>query len=374
MRYYPTIQRVLFAITLLGVLAVFLVACSDDDDDTTTATTSNATPQNYNGPGSKWDVNLAADGTFTIEMRPSVTEAIAMSITGTYQRLSASGFLDLTVTSATGTGAPSAGDRAYALEALGYALLLHPIDNSGQLIPMVTSGACPTSDLVANWVIVKKASAAAADDADRDFFGQFNYTAADQSANLPTRRALANSFQDGGAQALGSGTCADGILSLADGVMYLTSNGGAIVHTSVDNPSDASFIFGLAQKAITAVANLDAEYAGLLFDDNQSSDAKISPISMTCSSGACTGAIVTDVLTGTVSSETVTINLSGTPDALGNGLITGTIVNGSDSGNLACMVDINVLDSGKQMLSCVGQSPSDNSKMFNVLMVSKDSA
>ena len=46
------------------------------------------------------------------------------------------------------------GEKAYALEVPGYAMLLKPLD-SGQLISMVSAGACPEEDIEANWVIVK---------------------------------------------------------------------------------------------------------------------------------------------------------------------------------------------------------------------------
>ncbi len=153
--------------------------------------------------------------------------------------------------------------------------------------------------------------------------------------------------------------------------MYLTSNGGAIVHTGLDDEEDASFIFALGQKEVAATAMLDGSYAGFLFDDNQSSGEKISLVSMECASGECSVNVVEDAEAGTLSSESVTIDLSGTPDALGNGLITGTITN-DGTGNLACLADINVLNSGQQLISCVGQSPGDQSKMFNVLFVSNN--
>ena len=73
------------------------------------------------------------------------------------------------------------------------------------------------------------------------------------------------------------------------------------------------------------------------------------------------GALVTNIDTGAVSNETVTVNLNGTPDQLANGLIAGTIVN-TTSGSLACMADVGVLGTSTKMISCVGQSPGDNQK------------
>ena len=130
------------------------------------------------------------------------------------------------------------------------------------------------------------------------------------------------------------------------------------------------FIFALSQKAIADVANLDADYARVLFDDSMTGGQKIQPVALSCTAGICTGTIVTNVTTGATSAETVTVTLDGTPDDLGNGLITGTIASGADTGNLACMADRDVLGSGRIMVSCVGQSPGDNGNMFNVLFTS----
>ena len=184
-----------------------------------------------------------------------------------------------------------------------------------------------------------------------------------------TLRQGACAYADG-VQALDGGTCADGIMSVEDAVMYLTSNGGAIVHTQINEPDDGSFIFALAQKAIAVGTNLTADYAGVLFDDSMADGQKIQPVAMSCTEGNCTGTVVTDVSTGALSAETVAVTLNGTPDALGAGLVTGTITSGADTGNLACMADVDVLGTGRKMVSCVGQSPGDNSNMFNVLFTS----
>jgi hypothetical protein len=349
---------------LLCACTLFVYGCAEEESEEDAAQALN-----YNGPGSKWDVSLV-DGGFTITMRESVDAAVALTVEGTYQRM-ASGFLVLTVSSSQGAEGPEAGAQAWAVEVPGYALILKPMDDgSDQVIPMVVAGSCPENDVAANWVMVKKASAAAADDADREFFGTFAYSTETNTAMLPVRRALANAFQDAGAQALAGGACEGGIMTVEDAVMYLTSNGGAIVHTEVNNPDDGSFIFALAQKAIADVNNLDADYAGVLFDDSMTEGQKIQPVALSCTAGACTGTIVTDVTTGATSAESVTVTLDGVPDDFGNGLITGTIASGADTGNLACMADTGVLDSGRIMVSCVGQSPGDNSNMFNVLFTS----
>ncbi|VAW62354.1 hypothetical protein MNBD_GAMMA11-316 [hydrothermal vent metagenome] len=352
---------------------LFLQGCSSGSGGGSTQ----GTGQNYSGPGSKWDISLAGDGTFNIIHYPSIGANSDYTVQGNYIRQS-SGFVTLTVTGGSGTGNPPVGSEAWAIEVPGYAFLLRPVDDD-QLVAMVTSGACPTADIDANWVVVKKDDNfngnAGADLADNDFFGTFNYDSATDTASLPVFKSLTSGFPSLTADTFPNGSCSGGIMELGDAAMYLTITGGAIVHIGVDTPNDAtddSFIFALTQKAITNVNNLDASYAGILFDDNMDIGQQISPVKLTCTSGSCAGSLVSNVITGAaVQGATAEVELTGTVDSIAPGLITGTIsYDGTVTGNLACMADINALSTGKKIISCVGQSPDDNQAMFNVIFVS----
>ncbi|MEM7377558.1 MAG: hypothetical protein AAF460_08645, partial [Pseudomonadota bacterium] len=251
---------------------------------------------------------------------------------------------------------------------------LSPMESgSDQVIPMVASGSCPTADFAANWVIVKKSNSSDATSSSRDFFGSYQYTAATSTANLPSVHALDNSFTNQGANSLGTSTCADGIALVSDAVMYLTTNGGAIVHTQVSDPNESSFIFALAQKAITNVANFDGDYAGMVFDGNFSAGARLIPAAMTCTSGTCSGTLLSGPENTATASDPWTLALTNTVDDPSAGLITGTLTdNGSaNTGNVACMIDSDVLGTGKRIMSCVGQSPGDNTQMVNAIFTSK---
>ncbi len=330
--------------------------------------------QTYTGAGSRWDVELASDNTFTITHRPSASGAVDMTVNGTYQAL-ASGFLKLTVGSATGTGAPSPGDAGYALNVPGYVFILKPIDpNSDQIIPMIKSGSCPTGNMSANWVMVKADAGADATDASRDFYGTFAFDTGTQTASLPSRYNFNQT--DLGSQALASGTCKDGVLTVAGADMFLTDGAGAIVHLGVDTPNDPAddqIVFGFARQSVGSVNALDGSYAGLLFDGSGGAGSKIMPVAVSCSSGSCTGNMVTDIDNNVLSSDSVTITLT-TADNPSTGFVTGTIDSnqpGSTPGQLTCMVNLDAQGSGRNIMSCVGQSPGDNSQMFNVLLVSK---
>ncbi len=359
--------------TLTGSLLIGCGGSSSSSDDVSST--------DYNGPGSKWDLSMKDDGTFHIDHRPDINSAIDYTVDGTYTRHD-SGFVSLTVTGGEGTDAPVAGSQAWALEVPGYAFMLKPVD-SDQLVAMVKSGECPTGDIDANWVIVKHDTSgghADANNAGRDFAGTFHFDYATQTPSLPAKKALSSGYPSvaGGGIDPGAVTCQDGIMNVPGAVMYLTANGGAIVHTDGMSPNDEtddSFIFGLGQKAITHINDADGDYAGMLFDDNMGNGNKIHPVALNCVSGSCTGYLVTDITTGAVSADTVTINLTAINEIGGdvlNGFMTGTIDDGFGTpGNMICMADPNALNTGKKIVSCVGQSPGDANDMFNVLFVSK---
>ncbi|RMG28234.1 MAG: hypothetical protein D6721_09000 [Gammaproteobacteria bacterium] len=299
-----------------------------------------------------------------------------MTVEGTYEELT-SGFLKLTVSSASGANAPHVGDAAYALNVPGYVFILKPMDpGSDQIIPMVKSGSCPTSNLSANWVTVTAERGMNASDSNQDFYGTFTFDPASSQASLPSRYNFDQT--DLGSLSLPPGSCNEGVLTLTGADMFLTDNGGAIVHLGVDTPSDPSddqIIFGFAQQSIGDVANLAGDYAGLAFDGNRTSGTGIFPVSITCdNAGNCTGKGIVDIDTNTLTNESVDITLS-TADNPSTGFITGTVIDtnqpGSTPGKLGCVVNLNAQGSGKNIISCVGQSPGDNTKIFNILFISK---
>lgn len=335
--------------------------------------------QNYSGPGSKWDLTLAGDGTFNIDhyqtgdlINPDYT------VQGNYTRES-SGFVTLTTTGGTGTGYPPPGSTAWAVEVPGFAFMLKPVGDD-QIIPMIEAGNCPTSNYLGNFVVVKKDLTnngdSGADLANRDFFGSFTFDVSTSVTTLNVLKSLTAGFPDtiSNAVALEAGTCSQGVMSLSSSVVYLTTSGGGIVHLGTDTPSnsaDDSFLFALEQKAITNISNLDGTYAGILFDQNSSPGQQIQPVKLSCTSGSCSGSLVSDVVTGaTVPNSTASVNLLTVDTFSAPGLMTGSVSYGGSTGNMACVADINANSTGKKIISCVAQSPDNNANMFNVIFVS----
>lgn len=368
------ISSFLLTASVATSVAVIVAACggSSSGDSTTNLTTNEATAvASYAGPGSKWDVVLNDDDTFEITRSESIDAAVGLTVNGTYSKLE-SGFLKLTVSSAEGENAPSAGDIAYALDVPNYAFFLKPLDaGSDQVIAMVKAGACPTEDVLANWVMVK--SDGAADDANRDFFGTFSYDVSTDTPDLPSKYNLSAFGLVSGGGISGTGSCSDGIMSVEGAAMYLTDNGGAIVHldnNTAGDETDDNFVFALNQAALDNNVDTDGTYAGLLFDGSVGTDGeRISPVSMDCASLVCTAYIMDDVEANSRSEDSVLVSMTTTNDPE-PGMATGTINDGGASpGQLACALDATVSSGNGVVITCVGQSPGDNSKMFNVLFV-----
>ncbi len=87
------VKPLLLAALTTGTVAL-IAACGGGSDSSNSTTTLSAS--SYAGPGSRWDVALAADSTFNITKRESASTPVVMTLTGSYQTLP-SGFLKLSV-------------------------------------------------------------------------------------------------------------------------------------------------------------------------------------------------------------------------------------------------------------------------------------
>ncbi len=347
--------RNIIAFLLAGIVLTF-TACSSDDDVTETK---------YSGPGSQWDTTFRSNGTFTLIKYPNSTSTTAeMTVNGTYVNL-ATGFKKLTVTDATGTDAPVAGDLAYGIEVPGYVFVLKPMGSGDQIIPMITAGSCPTTDFTANWVMVNLNAGATV--ATTDMSGTFEYVAATSAVSLPTKYNVSGTSNGAGTVGSGTGTCSNGIMNI-DGTidLFLTTSGGAIVNTDTVTSTNAEYVFAFTQRAISDINTMDGTYAGLVFNDSSSAGNKITPVKLVCAAGSCTGNGYADIEAGTFNAGTVTLNLQ-TPDTPSNGLVLGTISEGGPAGNVICTIDNNVGGTGRIIGSCAGEDPGNVLNMFNVL-------
>ncbi len=315
-------------------------------------------PQSYAGPGSRWRMELHDDGTFDTSELDSGLEVSGSWTTTT------SGFKELTVTATNDSGAVALDSKGYGLEIPGVVFLLKPFAGD-QIISMVEAGQCPDGDVTANWVMTNKN----VDVATSDVVGTFSYTHGTTSATLPARYALDRT--PAGSQNLGALTCTDGVANVADGIMYLTQIGGAIVHTNAGTPADKTddnFIVALPADPVAAIGDLDDTYVGLVFAGSSGGDS-LFPVEVTLNNGdgTGTGAEILDHDTGALSGSTVNVAVNASINDPSDGFIYGTI----DGANFVAMANVNVNGSGKNFIFLIGENPGEAGELYNMLLISK---
>ena len=352
---------------LMTVLGSVVISCGDDT----------AATQSYTGPGSEFGIVLNGDGTFVVTKKSSIGGTTTLTVNGTYSRLS-TGFVKLTVTSSDPVDQVPAGETAYGLEIPGLAFLLKPAGSDANIIPMVVSGDCPTADMSMNWIQVETDDSQIATSTSSDYYGTFTYTHSTTSASLPAKYNLVNTTSLG-SSSIGTLTCSAGTATVSGADMFLTGQGGAIVHTNTSSTSADGMIVAMPNGTLTTTTALEGSYSGLVFDKAQTSSGsnanRIFPVSVTLT--ASTSTTITGVATKFSDVETLptvasdaTLSLTSV-DSPSAGFIRGTITIASSTTNLVCMAKTDVVGSGKNMLFCIGQSPNSSTKHFNILLVSR---
>jgi hypothetical protein len=376
------LKKVSLSLITATVMGLGLVNCGGSSTAATDTTNS------YTGAGSQWDntINETAK-TFAITHRPEAGQAIDFTINGTFETLT-SGFKKLTVTTATGTDAPTVGSTGYGLDIPGYAFFLQPSDSSGELITMVAGGECPTEDVTGNWITVKNlhdvntttnlGTPQDVSSATADSFGTFSWNATTNQLELPANYALVNPTTSLGGQAPFDVNCTDGVATITDVTMYLTSNGGLIVHAEHDSGSgngttDESVINAFAAETLTATSDFDGTYAGILLSADASTSSSVKPVSLTCLAGSCTGLIIDpDTNVAPLSGGgTATLNLTSAVNSPSAGFVSGTMTTPDGTGNMTCMVDTAAAGTTKTLINCSGQNPGATTELFNMILVSQ---
>ncbi len=345
-------QRKQSWLPLLSIIALSLGlgACSKDDASDST--------YSYAGPGSNWGATIRSDGTFTITESDS-----SLTVEGTHTTLS-SGFMKLTVTSATGADAPSAGQQAYAVNIPGVVFLLKPIGGGeNQIIPMVASGSCPTSDQNLNWVQMSNSHTI---DSSTDVLGTYAFDFETNTPSLPNKYNLAGG--DEGTGTISAISCSAGVATVSGGggggggTMYLTASGGAIVKTT--NSTIMAMPSGSVSTSVLA-----GDYVGLVFSGGDDH-----PVNATMSSGSLTVASVnadTGAAEGSITSTVINGFTENSPAA---GFLSGQFA-AATSEKVVCMAQADVAGSGKNYIFCIGDDPTVESAagvtMFSALFVSK---
>ena len=372
------------------LLAAMLGGCGDDEATTANAPTpsttsyigtisggavapfaplmSSASPTSSEDLG-MWSISLTSAGTFV------VTNADGLEASGTYESLD-SGFVKLTVSLFNGE-APSEDMIAYGLNVPGLIFFLAPVnqDGSGEIIPMVSSGTCPSSEQSFLWSMAGMVDGG--DGMTRSCDGTINAEGLDIVGNATINAntlTVNNKYDicnfDQGTAELGF-SCTSGIGTVTnqstgnlDAIMYLTQGGGAIVKTSPGGAEEKTIV-ALEGEASLAITDLTGDYAGVLFiegDGTPGSDST-KPVAATIADGKITvsewdvetNTAVSDGVSGAI--HTFSSNTPGAGFIQGELDVDGDYITLNTHAYVTCQADLNANSSGKNIIICVGQAP-----------------
>lgn len=349
---------ILSSMGMLGI-PLLLSSCGLDTSNGSASDPTYSPTVSYNGSGSKWTVGFDSVNTsfrMTYDLTADGTPELV--INGTYVEYS-NQVRKLTVTSATGTGAPSPGDSAYGIEMPGFAFFLKPITSDKEPIVMIQAGACPSLNFSANWI---KASFDTAPTNSSDAFGSASFVLSGN--NVTSSTIYQQKFDGTGATSTPSqsgpvGSCTDGVLTFNNGTdnveMYFTSNGGALVK------STGGIIFAAPKLISATTADLAGTYTAIVFSGNKYSGAPsviMGKIAFNAS-GVGSGSQITDVATDATGAGGPSFSLTAGTD----GLFTGTITNGHGPHPLNCILST---VSSETLLACNGAGrDADGSGNYN---------
>jgi hypothetical protein len=342
------------------ILISLLYSCGGGSSTVTEANTSNA---KYIGPGSVWNVSLdKSENTFSITRQNDINSAIDNTITGSFTT-EANGFIKMTVGAST-TGTPAVGSITYAVDIPDYAFVLKM---EGVDIPlvMVPSGNCPSADFDSNALMVNNTDGEDATNAAGNFYHTIHLNKATNAITFPKSYDLVNhNLQANEGDSVDVSSCENGVVKLnggTDGVLFFTNSDGYIAQLIEGGKEE--IIYGLSQKSITAKSNFNGDYYGFRYDATNT--AKVEAVEFSCVNGVCDGKKLTD------GANTISVNLSNNVDTPATGFINGTISIGGNSGSIACAVDISVNNTTTKILSCIAQSPNDNTELYSLILSSK---
>ncbi|NVK31447.1 MAG: hypothetical protein HWE20_10605 [Gammaproteobacteria bacterium] len=364
----------IFRPIVIGV-TLALAGCGGSGNSSPPPTQS--TSKTYNGAGSKWELTLNSDNTCTLTESDS-----NLFIDATCENLS-TGFLQITVTSATGNNAPAIGSVTYGFELSGYMLPFVSFSED-KLLPTIISGNCPTGDLKHNFIVSYAKSNSAT--SDFDGWGTFGYWESNRTNNTLTVKVydrngnLTNTFTptfDIGA------ACSNGSFFQADQdggedtTAYFSESGGLIWHqeSTTDQRIENDFMIPY-DDGISSVSQLDGNYIGYTISGNGQTNYTSTPVNVSVSNGVFTLKkvnLVTGVTAGsTHSSFTLNAEISGTRGLL-QGLVTEydeTVANNNEG--IGCAIDLNAGNSGKDVIICGGMLPDGTKKnLYSAILVSK---
>ena len=364
---------------LVAVMAV-TAGCGDETTETSTAAVADvpdvpitAVPMSsYGGPGSNWAYDLFEDGTFEVTRSAAMGIANDLTVSGSYE-VTAAGFLQMTVESTSGDGAPATGEILWAVQLSNGTAILSPTGTySNQMIPMVKGGTCVDGDIGGNWITVRTRLDGNATSPSGNYFGAFNYSHSNVTSALSSGYALVDGFPAQESVSLGQGYCRDGVISTQNSDIYVAATGSVVANAFATDADGGFFVMASPKSTIGSVAEFDGSYIGVASDDGIPTSDKVTPVAVSCSSGICSVDRVTDMSTGATAGQPYTLDLFGTLNEPSTGFATGQIDVDGSVGNVACTINSNADGTGQRTIACAGQSPASGYRLFNLILASAD--
>jgi hypothetical protein len=359
----PFMKRWLTAVFTLAVLS--LASCTKKRDTTLPS-------YEYMGLDGYYDLNIKNDKTFVLTYASVPLSSVTWTASGAYARNSSTGFVTLTVTEATGTGAPAVAASTYALELGGLGFIMKPFDSDATWLPLITATSCPTANLDLNAVRITPPSVAYdASTSAQNFFGTFTYDNSAHVAAMPHRYEM-TAWTDAGSTQLGSSACSNKVTPLSTSGNYLLMNPSSL---GAVFSYDSSLWIVWPRNVIASVKEYNGDYAGIMFNDGLGTGTpqRLFPLQAEASDGTFTftaydnfdSSILADDSMGHAVFANTGINA---PRA---GFMGGTLTIGSQSGGIVCNVSKKTAGSTKNSLVCVAQAPNNNSGQVNLVLFSR---
>lgn len=374
------IKRTAFIATV-SALAAFLGACKPGyqnvdssltaDDPTFIGVTSDA----------KWEftMNDEEDDTQDFRLRKynAIDGEIAITITGTFEILGTD-FTKLTVDTATGTDDLEKDDTLTALVASeNYAVFIEPFErNETQVIALIPKSDCPSGNTTAGAVTIRSPASLLATNSGQAFYGALTQKTTEEEISWDGRRSLTKDSVDG-AEIFEGDECKDGIAFTNSNAQVFGANNSAIFHEDREDPESDRILFALSNEDLASRAQLNASYAGFMYDPSGATVAQqFQYVATTCSEGIC--AIRPQSNIGTISNSGTalyTLTLETPTDNYPNGFIEGTLASQSDeppgTANVGCNINSNIKNNNGKIMICAAQAPSSTARVLNFFLVSE---
>ena len=365
-------------LTIAGCKAGIDTSGEDDPND---PDNPDPTIEHYIGPASNfWLLELEDGSDFEFKEYVTINGTRHSRVTGDYEVLD-SEFSLFTVTSSDGDSPAQTNSELPAIAVDDDLLFVHSWFSSGQLLPLVRRGECPSTTFTANWIELTTASDHFAN-GEAAFFGRFEYDPTAKELTVPQSYALIDEFAEQDVpDPVELDTCTESVARDGDTQAYFGINNTALVYQNIGTPQQRIWL-GLPQEKISS-DDFDGDYIGFWIDNGRVANARLWNVSMSCTDFDCTVEQEIDIENlSTVGTQTFAIDLTqdtdeGTLDSPIDGFVTGTFTtnlaaSGVFNHPIACSASDDFLATGDKALICVGQSANNFQRTVVGVFVAKD--